>query len=177
MAAVKHLRVPGEAQAAAGSSGTPRPGRGVTQRLQLQDVPQTRSGGSWQRGAVEEHGAVAWRLPVKPGSVRVARRLVHLMCRSWGIPQAADPAVLAVSELVGNVARAGGTDVRLGLSWTPRRLRVEVCDAVPGIPRAPRQVAASEEGGRGLWLVSQNATRWGSQPTPRGKCVWAEFAL
>ncbi len=99
------------------------------------------------------------------------------MCRSWGIPQASDPAVLAVSELVGNVARAGGTDLSLCLSWTPRRLRVEVCDAVPGTVTAPRQVDASKEGGRGLWLVRQSATRWGSQPTPRGKSVWAEFAL
>ncbi len=145
--------------------------------MQPQDVPQTRSGGSWQRGAVQEHAAVAWRLPVKPGSVRVARRLVHLVCRMWGIPQAADPAVLAVSELMGNVAKAGGTDVRLCLSWTPRRLRVEVCDAAPATATAPPQVDGSNEGGRGLWLVRQSASRWGSQPTPRGKCVWAEFAL
>jgi len=171
------MRPPDEVQDAVGSSRSTRASRQAALRLRQQDGPQARSGGSWQRGAVEDHGAVAWRLPVKPGSVRVARRLVHLMCLSWRIPQASEPAVLAVSELVGNVARAGGTDVRLGLSWTPRRLRVEVCDAVPGIPRAPRRVEASEEGGRGLWLVSQNATRWGSQPTPRGKCVWAEFAL
>lgn len=99
------------------------------------------------------------------------------MCRLWRIPEVSDPAVLAVSELVGNAARAGGTDVRLCLSWTPRRLRVEVCDAVPGTLTAPRRVEAGKESGRGLWLVSQSATRWGSQPTPRGKCVWAEFAL
>ena len=171
------MRPPDEAQDAGGRPGSTRTGRRAALRLQQQDGTQARSGGSWQRGAVEDHGAVAWRLPVKPGSVRVARRLVHLMCRSWRIPQASESAVLAVSELVGNVARAGGTDVRLCLSWTPRRLRVEVCDAVPGIPRAPRRVAASDERGRGLWLVSQHATRWGSEPTPRGKCVWAEFAL
>ena len=120
---------------------------------------------------------MAWRLPVRPGSVRVARRLVHHVCRSWCIPKASESAVLAVSELVGNVARAGGTHVRLCLSWTPRRLRVEVWDAIPAILSAPRQVDASLETDRGLWLVSRSATRWGSHLTSRGKYVWAEFAL
>lgn len=164
-------------RAVTGLRRSARPGDPTAARRLQEDLPPCRSGGLWQRGAVEEHGAVAWRLPVKPGAVRVARRLVQHVCRAWCIPTASDSAVLAVSELVGNVARAGGTHVRLCLSWTPRRLRVEVWDAIPASLSASRQVDVSLDGGRGLWLVRHSATRWGSHSTSRGKCVWAEFSL
>jgi len=35
----------------------------------------------------------------------------------------------------------------------------------------------TDEGGRGLYLVEQLATRWGSRPTPEGKAVWFELPL
>ena len=62
------------------------------------------------------------------------------------------------------------------MSITPRRLRVEVCDDSPRLPSL-REAELSEESGRGLWLVRETAVRWGTQLLPRGKCVWAEFAL
>jgi hypothetical protein len=34
-----------------------------------------------------------------------------------------------------------------------------------------------DEGGRGLFLVSQMAERWGTRYTPQGKVIWAEQAL
>src|SRR4029077_3984450 len=34
---------------------------------------------------------------------------------------------------------------------------------------------ATDEGGRGLYLVEQLATRWGSRPTEDGKAVWFEI--
>ena len=40
-----------------------------------------------------------------------------------------------------------------------------------------RTAAATDEGGRGLYLVEQLATRWGSRPTPEGKAVWFEIPL
>lgn len=139
-------------------------------------MAEARPGGPWQRGSLLEHGVVQWSLPARPTSVRVARRLVPIVCRLWHTSAASDSAALAVSELMGNVVRAGGTEVTVRLSWTPRRLRLEVCDTVPGAPvrRTPEPDA---ESGRGLWLVSQTAVRWGTRPWPRGKCVWAEFAL
>jgi len=62
------------------------------------------------------------------------------------------------------------------VAWTPRRVRVEVSDDSSRMPVA-REAGLGEEGGRGLWLVSQVAVRWGSYRQGQGKCVWAEVAL
>ena len=65
----------------------------------------------------------------------------------------------------------------------PLRLRrgaesvwVEVFDPDLRLPRL-RTARATDEGGRGLYLVEQLATRWGSRPTPEGKAVWFEIPL
>jgi hypothetical protein len=51
---------------------------------------------------------------------------------------------------------------------------VEVFDPDLRLPRL-RTARATDEGGRGLYLVEQLATRWGSRPTPEGKAVWFEM--
>jgi serine phosphatase RsbU (regulator of sigma subunit) len=51
---------------------------------------------------------------------------------------------------------------------------VEVFDPDLRLPRI-RTAAETDEGGRGLYLVEQLATRWGSRPTPEGKAVWFEM--
>jgi serine phosphatase RsbU (regulator of sigma subunit) len=53
---------------------------------------------------------------------------------------------------------------------------VEVFDPDLRLPRL-RSAGATDEGGRGLYLVEQLATRWGSRPTPEGKAVWFEIPL
>ncbi len=53
---------------------------------------------------------------------------------------------------------------------------VEVFDPDLRLPRL-RTARATDEGGRGLYLVEQLATRWGSRPTPEGKTVWFELPL
>ena len=53
---------------------------------------------------------------------------------------------------------------------------VEVFDPDLRLPRL-RTAGATDEGGRGLYLVEQLATRWGSRPTPEGKAVWFEIPL
>jgi anti-sigma regulatory factor (Ser/Thr protein kinase) len=50
----------------------------------------------------------------------------------------------------------------------------EVFDPDQRLPRI-RTAVETEEGGRGLYLVEQLATRWGSRPTPEGKAVWFEM--
>ncbi|MDS1270170.1 SpoIIE family protein phosphatase [Lipingzhangella sp. LS1_29] len=52
----------------------------------------------------------------------------------------------------------------------------EVYDSDLRLPRI-RSATADDEGGRGLYLVDQFATRWGSRPTPDGKFVWFEVPL
>jgi anti-sigma regulatory factor (Ser/Thr protein kinase) len=53
---------------------------------------------------------------------------------------------------------------------------VEVFDPDLRLPRL-RTAGATDEGGRGLYLVEQLATRWGSRPTPEGKAVWFEMPI
>ena len=53
---------------------------------------------------------------------------------------------------------------------------VEVFDADMRLPRI-RTAEESDEGGRGLYLVEQLATRWGSRPTRNGKAVWFEVPI
>ncbi len=53
---------------------------------------------------------------------------------------------------------------------------VEVFDTDMRLPRI-RSAAETDEGGRGLYLVDQLATRWGSRPTKDGKAVWFEVAI
>ncbi|HEY5986395.1 MAG TPA: SpoIIE family protein phosphatase [Streptosporangiaceae bacterium] len=53
---------------------------------------------------------------------------------------------------------------------------VEVFDADLRLPRI-RSAGEDDEGGRGLYLVDQLATRWGSRPTRDGKAVWFEIPI
>ena len=52
----------------------------------------------------------------------------------------------------------------------------EVLDADLRLPRI-RSAAETDEGGRGLYLVDQLATRWGARPTEDGKVVWFELPV
>ncbi|PRY00639.1 SpoIIE family protein phosphatase [Allonocardiopsis opalescens] len=51
---------------------------------------------------------------------------------------------------------------------------VEVFDQDLRLPRL-RKAKDEDEGGRGLYLVDQLASRWGSRPTRDGKAVWFEI--
>jgi len=53
---------------------------------------------------------------------------------------------------------------------------VEVFDTDLRLPRI-RSAGENDEGGRGLYLVDQLASRWGSRPTRDGKAVWFEMPL
>ncbi len=117
-------------------------------------------------------------LPRLPHAARLARSAVGLTCTAWGLADdVRDRVVLAVSELVGNaVSHTGGRSVLLRLTMTPRRVRIEVGDAAPG-PLEVREAEDEAEGGRGLWIVSELAVRWGVTQAEPGKRVWVEFAL
>ena len=53
---------------------------------------------------------------------------------------------------------------------------VEVFDSDLRLPRI-RLAGENDEGGRGLYLVDQLATRWGTRPTDDGKAVWFEMPI
>lgn len=73
-----------------------------------------------------------------------------------------------------------GRDFHLRLTATQGVLRIEVTDTrterVP--PSSVHEAPGDAESGRGLLLVAQLATRWGTAPRPAapGKTIWAELS-
>jgi anti-sigma regulatory factor (Ser/Thr protein kinase) len=67
-----------------------------------------------------------------------------------------------------------GKEFALRLRRGAASVWVEVFDPDLRLPRI-RTAGETDEGGRGLYLVEQLATRWGSRPTPEGKAVWFEM--
>jgi serine phosphatase RsbU (regulator of sigma subunit) len=149
---------------------------------------------------------LAWAersFPAEPIMVSEARRFAAATFASWNMePDQADLACLLVSETVTNaVLHASVTPAPAGRrdefevnpgphpaqAHRPReftlRLRrgaevvwAEVFDPDLRLPRL-RSARATDEGGRGLYLIEQLATRWGSRPTAEGKAVWFELPL
>jgi serine phosphatase RsbU (regulator of sigma subunit)/anti-sigma regulatory factor (Ser/Thr protein kinase) len=72
------------------------------------------------------------------------------------------------------VPQAPPREFRLRLRRGDSSVWVEVFDPDLRLPRI-RTAGETDEGGRGLYLVEQLATRWGSRPTPEGKAVWFEM--
>jgi anti-sigma regulatory factor (Ser/Thr protein kinase) len=82
--------------------------------------------------------------------------------------------LLVVSELVTNaVVHARSAPEVVASQWR-RRVRFEVYDddASPPVVRAPSTLR--DAGGFGLAMVAALSERWGWDPTPTGKRVWAE---
>ena len=87
-----------------------------------------------------------------------------------------DDAALVLSELVGNAVRhAEGDTLRVRLRRTADVLRIAVQDGSAALP-APRQASWEDESGRGMLIIEALSRRWGCEPLPDGKIVWAEVA-
>jgi hypothetical protein len=86
-------------------------------------------------------------------------------------PAAARKAVPAQNP---RIAESSPREFALRLRRGATSVWVEVFDPDLRLPRI-RTAAETDEGGRGLYLVEQLATRWGSRPTPEGKAVWFEM--
>jgi anti-sigma regulatory factor (Ser/Thr protein kinase) len=118
---------------------------------------------------------VARSLDRSVGAVSEARALVSAALTSVGLADRIPDGALAVSELVTNalVHTTGGLELRI--DGGPGRLRVEVRDTSPLIPR-PGLLGTASMSGRGLLLVARLTAAWGSEPAPGGKVVWFELA-
>jgi anti-sigma regulatory factor (Ser/Thr protein kinase) len=121
------------------------------------------------------------QLPAELGSVVAARRLVDSAMASWGISgTAAEDAALVVSELVTNAVLHTGTVLSVRVRRLDRGVQLEVQDGSTQPPVMPidqpdDQLAASSMTGRGLALLAATVDRWGTDPRPDGKVVWAEI--
>jgi serine/threonine-protein kinase RsbW len=87
-----------------------------------------------------------------------------------------DDAALVLSELVGNAVRhAAGDTMQVRLRRTADVLRIAVQDGSTA-PPAPRDASFEDESGRGMRIIEALSSRWGCEPLPGGKVVWAEVA-
>ena len=117
----------------------------------------------------------SWPLPDDPKAAGLARRHIRDQLTSWGLDDLVPTTELLASELVGNVVRHARGPVRLRLLYGAE-LVCEVYDGSQTMPRI-RRATETDEGGRGLQLISALSGRWGARYTPNGKCIWAEQPL
>ncbi|MGW4671637.1 SpoIIE family protein phosphatase [Streptomyces sp. NPDC004324] len=113
-----------------------------------------------------------WDLPNDPVVVAHARSLATAQLTGWGLGALVATTELIVSELVTNAVRHGAGPITLRLI-RHEVLVCEVTDTSDSVPRL-RHARPTDEGGRGLFLVAQLASRRGTRTSPAGKTVWAE---
>ncbi|MFE4518491.1 ATP-binding protein [Kitasatospora sp. NPDC056783] len=119
------------------------------------------------------------RLPSRPESAPVARRLVLSVLESWDLHQHLEAGELLTGELVANAVRhAAGRTIGLHVSRKPGWLRVEVRDSSRALPcMILAEAKPVNERGRGLRIVDDLSDRWGADLLPRGKGVWFELKV
>ncbi|WP_245687617.1 SpoIIE family protein phosphatase [Streptacidiphilus griseoplanus] len=117
----------------------------------------------------------SWPLQANPQAAGLARRHVREQLSAWGLDGLTPTTELIVSELVGNVVRHGKGPVRVRL-LRDVDLVCEVSDGSLTMPRI-RHASDTDEGGRGLQLVTAVSQRWGTRYTPTGKCIWTSQPL
>src|SRR4051812_3570091 len=116
------------------------------------------------REEAEPLGQYRMVIAAAPHAVRHVRRGARGQARWWGMPQVAEAAELAVSEVLTNVVRhAGVTVCAVSFLRYPEGMRVEVRDGCPGLP-VPRRGDGLAEGGRGLALLAAVTDAWDAEP-------------
>ena len=105
----------------------------------------------------------------------LARSVAAEAVRSWGLHDLVFASELVASELVSNAVMHAATDVELLVRRRERGLEIRVRDGDPNPPlfvaHSPSDVGQLR--GRGLFLVSVVAKRWGFLLGSADKVVWA----
>jgi anti-sigma regulatory factor (Ser/Thr protein kinase) len=127
-------------------------------------------------------GPTTLRLELEP--TREAPALARAAIAGFTEGRELDPATLAtiallVSEIITNAvihpAVEGPAKIALYAHMTDEAIRIEVTDQGEGFTPAPRD-PDSASGGYGLFLVEQEAARWGIERAD-GNTVWFEIPL
>lgn len=113
-----------------------------------------------------------WDVPPDPSAVAPVRAACGRQLERWGLGEIGFTTELVLSELITNAIRYGSAPIHVRM-LRDRNLICEVSDASSTSPHL-RRAATTDEGGRGLFLVSQLAGRWGTRYTPGGKVMWTE---
>jgi serine phosphatase RsbU (regulator of sigma subunit)/PAS domain-containing protein/anti-sigma regulatory factor (Ser/Thr protein kinase) len=116
-----------------------------------------------------------WDVPPDPAAVARMRDAVSRKLDEWGLSELDFSTELVLSELVTNAIRYASEPIHVRLIHD----RTLICEVADGSSTSPhlRYAATTDEGGRGLFLVSQITERWGTRYTLQGKVIWAEQAL
>lgn len=112
-------------------------------------------------------------------AVGEARRFAHETLTAWDVDEdAADTAVLCISELVTNAVIHTVSECEVRLVLQEGVLTVSVRDGGPAAPRRQESTDDPLAGhGRGLQLVEVLTDRWGSELDAEGMTVWCELEL
>ncbi|UYB37850.1 SpoIIE family protein phosphatase [Streptomyces sp. Je 1-4] len=117
-----------------------------------------------------------WDVPRDPAGVGPVRNDCVRRLADWGLQDIAFGTELILSELITNAIRYGAEPIHVRLLHTRSALISEVSDGSSTSPHI-RQAKATDEDGRGLFLVAQFAEHWGTRYSPRGKTIWAAQAV
>ncbi|MGI5484237.1 SpoIIE family protein phosphatase [Streptomyces lavendofoliae] len=125
------------------------------------------------RTSLMDRGRVAdWDVPPDPSAVARVRAACGRQLEQWGLEDIGFSTELMLSELITNAIRYGSEPIHVRMLYE----RCLICEVSDGSSTSPhlRRAATTDEGGRGLFLVSQFAERWGTRYTPTGKVMWTE---
>jgi transcriptional regulator with XRE-family HTH domain len=134
----------------------------------IQDVALGESVADWHPGRFIK------RLASTPYAPALAR--AGLAATAVGIPvEAFDRAALLTSELVTNSVRHAGSEwIEVEIELSDKCLRMDVVDQSRETIR-PR--TRNGDGGWGLVVLTELATRWGVERSATGKKIWVELDL
>jgi len=109
-------------------------------------------------------------------AVSLGRRFVTTTAEQWRLTDVAADASLVASEIVSNAIIHARPPIELRLRRTEAGIRIEVRDGAnsPISPAGP-VVGEARSRGLGLQVVAKLSSRWGVDPVPDGKTVWAEI--
>jgi anti-sigma regulatory factor (Ser/Thr protein kinase) len=125
--------------------------------------------------ALADDQIAVWEVASDPAAVADVRARINRQLARWDLDELVFTTELILSELVTNAIRyaTGPIHVRL------LRDRSLICEVSDGSSTSPhlRYATATDEGGRGLFLVAQLAECWGTRYLATGKVIWAEQAI
>jgi hypothetical protein len=108
-------------------------------------------------------------------AVPVGREFVMGCLDSWGLEGLADDASLLASEMLSNAVIHARTPIELRVHRLAGGVRIEVRDGAEYGIVTPGHSEGPGVWGLGLRVVATVASRWGIDPVPDGKTVWAEI--